>query len=134
MSVYVDSGSVVSVLCYGELWLELDVGGLGWTGDGEAGDRLPAHHRPALLLQLRLQRVRVFFVGVEVDSLGEPLHTDKAEVGLLPAVHQLVPLQLRRGWEPLVTKLTGIFFLELFFQQGQLLKVGKRIRFLNFLR
>ena len=81
-----------------------------------------------------LPGVRVLLVGVQVDALGEALEADEAEVGLLPAVHQLVPLQLRRGWEPLVTKLTGIFFLELFFQQGQLLKVGKRIRFLNFLR
>ena len=120
------------MLCYGELRLELDVGGLGRAGGREGEGRLPAHHRPALLLQLRLQRVRVLFVCVEVDSLGEPLHTDKAEVGLLPAVHQLVSLQLRRGGEPLVTKLTRIFFLELFFQQGQLLKVGKRIRFRNF--
>ena len=124
--------SAVSVLCYGELRLELDVGGLGRAGGGEGEGRLPAHHRPALLLQLRLQRVRVLFVCVEVDSLGEPLHTDKAEVGLLPAVHQLVSLQLRRGGEPLVTKLTRIFFLELFFQQGQLLKFGRRIRFRNF--
>ena len=37
-------------------------------------------------------RMCVFFVRVEVDSLGKPLETNEAEVGLLPAVDQLVSL------------------------------------------
>ena len=37
-------------------------------------------------------RMCVLFVRVEVDSLGEPLETNEAEVGLLPAVDQLVSL------------------------------------------
>ena len=72
-----------------------------------------------------LPRVGVLLVGVQVDALGEALEADEAEVRLLPAVDQLVPLKFRRGGEPLVAKLTGVLFLKLFFQQGQLLqKVG----------
>ena len=72
-----------------------------------------------------LPRVGVLLVGVQVDALGEALEADEAQVRLLPAVHQLVPLQFGGGGEALVTKLTWVLFLKLFFQQGQLLqKVG----------
>ena len=73
-----------------------------------------------------LPGVRMLLVGVQVDALGEALEADEAEVGLLPAVHQLVPLQFGRGGEPLVTKLTWVLFLKLFFQQGQLLQIVGR--------
>ena len=73
-----------------------------------------------------LPGVGVLLVGVQVDALGEALEADEAEVRLLPAVDQLVPLKFRRGGEPLVTKLTGVLFLKLFFQQGQLLQIGGR--------
>ena len=73
-----------------------------------------------------LPGVGVLLVGVQVDPLGEALEADEAEVRLLPAVDQLVPLKFRRGGEPLVTKLTGVLFLKLFFQQGQLLQIGGR--------
>ena len=67
----------------------------------------------------------MLLVGVQVDALGEALEADEAQVRLLPAVHQLVPLQFGGGGEALVTKLTWVLFLKLFFQQGQLLqKVG----------
>ena len=57
-----------------------------------------------------LPGVGVLLVGVQVDALGEALEADEAEVRLLPAVDQLVPLKFRRGGEPLVTKLTGVLF------------------------
>ena len=73
-----------------------------------------------------LPGVRVLLVGVQVDALGEPLEADEAEVGLLPTVHQLVPLQFGGCGEALVTKLTWVLFLKLFFQEGQLLQIGGR--------
>ena len=45
-------------------------------------------------LRALLPGVRVLLVGVQVDPLSEPLHTDETKVRLLPAVDQLVPLQL----------------------------------------
>ena len=76
-------------------------------------------------LHALLPGVRMLLVGVQVDALGEALEADEAEVGLLPAVNQLVALQFGRCGEALVTKLTWVLFLKLFFQQGQLLqKVG----------
>ena len=73
-----------------------------------------------------LPGVRVLLVGVQVDALGEALEADEAEVGLLPAVNQLVALQFGRCGEALVTKLTWVLFLKLFFQQGQLLQIVGR--------
>ena len=73
-----------------------------------------------------LPGVRVLLVGVQVDALGEALEADEAEVGLLPAVNQLVPLQFGRCGEALVTKLTWVLFLKLFFQEGQLLQIVGR--------
>ena len=70
--------------------------------------------------------VRMLLVGVQVDALGEALEADEAEVGLLPTVNQLVPLQFGGCGEALVTKLTWVFFLKLFFQQGQLLQIVGR--------
>ena len=78
-------------------------------------------HGHALLLG-----VRMLLVGVQVDALGEALEADEAEVGLLPTVHQLVPLQFGGCGEALVTKLTWVLFLKLFFQQGQLLQIVGR--------
>ena len=73
-----------------------------------------------------LPRVRMLLVGVQVDALGEALEADEAEVGLLPTVNQLMPLQFGGCGEPLVTKLTWVLFLKLFFQQGQLLQIVGR--------
>lgn len=73
-----------------------------------------------------LPGVRVLLVGVQVDALGEALEADEAEVGLLPAVNQLVALQFGRCGEALVTKLTWVLFLKLFFQEGQLLQIVGR--------
>ena len=46
--------------------------------------------------------------------------------GLLPAMNQLVPLQFGGSGEALVTKLTWVLFLKLFFQEGQLLQIVGR--------
>ena len=73
-----------------------------------------------------LPGVGVLLVGVQVDALGEALEADEAEVGLLPTVNQLMPLQFGGCGEPLVTKLTWVLFLKLFFQQGQLLQIVGR--------
>ena len=45
-------------------------------------------------LHALLAGVGVFLVGVQVDALGEALEADEAEVRLLPAVDQLVSLQI----------------------------------------
>lgn len=69
--------------------------------------------------------VGVFFMRVQMDPLGEPLETNETQIGFLPTVYQLMPLKLARGWEPLVTKLAAILFVEFFFQHGQLKRKGK---------
>ena len=53
-------------------------------------------HVRVLVPDLRplLAGVRVLLVGVQVDPLSEPLHTDETKVRLLPTVDQLMPLQL----------------------------------------
>jgi len=86
-------------------------------------------HVRVLVPDLRplLAGVRVLLVGVQVDPLSEPLHTDETKVRLLPTVDQLMPLQLWWGREALVTKLTRVLFLKLFFQQGQLLQSWGRL-------
>jgi hypothetical protein len=63
----------------------------------------------------------MFLVRVQMNTLGEALEADEAQVRLLPTVNQLMPLQFTRSGEPLVAKLTGIFFLKLFLQHRQLL-------------
>ena len=70
----------------------------------------------------------VLLVRVQVHPLGETFQADEAQVGLLPAVNQLVSLQLGRGGEALVAKFAGVLFLKLFFEEGQLLQSWERVR------
>ena len=73
-------------------------------------------------LHALLPGVRMLLVGVQVDALGEALEADEAEVGLLPTVHQLVPLQFGGSGEALVTKLTRVFFWNSFFKRASCCK------------
>lgn len=57
---------------------------------------------------------------IEMHLLREPLQTDRAEVGLLPGVNQLVPVQFTGGGEPFVTKFAGVFLLNLFLKHQYL--------------
>ena len=63
----------------------------------------------------------VLLVGVQVNPLGESLQANKTEVRLFTTMDQLMSLEFTRRREPLVAKFTGVFFLELFLQQLQLL-------------
>ena len=64
--------------------------------------------------------MRQLLVGVKVHLLREALEADGADVGLLPGVDQLVPVQLGRGREPFVTELTRILLLDLPLQHHDL--------------
>ena len=47
----------------------------------------------------------MLFMRVEVDSLGEALEANEAEVGLLTAMNQLMSLKFAGRGESLLTKL-----------------------------